>query len=292
VFSAADPASFAPLVSLGRAGARPKAILSYVTAGDAIAPVTTGIALARALGLVPFLRPGSDTTYPAHAEFVTPPELFSQLANETPDRLLIETHVLEGIARLKRHPPTESCGRNEVPVSNDDFFCHAPCAADDTSSCLPEQHCVSGRCEAIPVDAAQCADFLFDVDALSEGASGLNQRQSPLPLRLARVAAHELDPVKIWQPSLRAQPFSDDAVAWPATEPLLAHVHAYIDPLGSHGLGAPEPCAQFPHNLYMARLVARFFATRGHDIYYLSHPSTHHCLVGSADDQVCAFLTP
>jgi hypothetical protein len=287
-FSAADPASFAAPLTLGGRNSPTKPILSYVTAGDTTSPVSGGIALARAFGLVPFLRPHSDSQYPDYADFVTPAELFSQLANKTPNRLLVDTHVVEGVARLERHPPAETCGHNEPPAAEGSDVCHAPCTMDDQSSCLSHQECQAGRCTAAAVDTRTCADFLFDVDALAEGRTGLNQRQSTVPLRLARVAAREGDPLKIWRPRLQAAPFSSDDFGFSAEEPLRAHVQAYLHPLGTHALGAPERCARFASSLYMARLVARFFSSHGQDIYYLSHPATHQCL---AESELCASLT-
>jgi hypothetical protein len=38
--------------------------------------------------------------------------------------------------------------------------------------------------------------------------------------------------------------------------------------------------------VYYDQLAGRFFATNGTDVYFLSHPTTHTCLM----DQSCDFL--
>jgi hypothetical protein len=39
-----------------------------------------------------------------------------------------------------------------------------------------------------------------------------------------------------------------------------------------------EPCQSFDHGTYLTNLTARFFQSNGTDLYYLSHPLSHHCL--------------
>jgi hypothetical protein len=49
-----------------------------------------------------------------------------------------------------------------------------------------------------------------------------------------------------------------------------------------------EPCQSFDAGTYLTNLTARFFMTNGTDLYYLSHPSSHHCLGDNAAE--CGYL--
>ncbi|MFO0607614.1 MAG: hypothetical protein U0324_30915 [Polyangiales bacterium] len=101
---AADPITWAPLYYLRRpADHRPHAVLVINTAGDQAVPVSTGNAFARAAGIVPFLAPGTDARYPEWADFVTPNDLW-QRYRRSPDRVLADRGVLEGLSSLGRFP--------------------------------------------------------------------------------------------------------------------------------------------------------------------------------------------
>lgn len=77
------------------------------TAGGQAVPVSTGNAFARAAGIVPFLAPGADQRYPEWADFVTPSDLW-QRYRRSPDRVLADRGVLEGLASLRRFPSAMS----------------------------------------------------------------------------------------------------------------------------------------------------------------------------------------
>ncbi|MCA9647566.1 MAG: hypothetical protein KC492_43050, partial [Myxococcales bacterium] len=63
----------------------------------------------------------------------------------------------------------------------------------------------------------------------------------------------------------------------------------YVNPRGEHGFNPADPCQEWVAGRYFINLVARFFATEGADLYYLSHPTTHSCLakIGSGS---CKFI--
>ncbi|HMR80537.1 MAG TPA: hypothetical protein PKD61_35755, partial [Polyangiaceae bacterium] len=168
-----DPVNFAPYFALkpitdpeGNLHP-PTAMVNVVTVGDMNVPINSGIALGRVAGAVPFLTPDAADRYPAYADYVTPAELYSALGGKTPNGVLVENHVMEGINRLQRHAPSDltSCGVNELPITAD-VVCHPNCTKDDSSSCLSGQHCVNDRCVKQPISENDCAQFLYDADAL------------------------------------------------------------------------------------------------------------------------------
>ncbi len=62
----------------------------------------------------------------------------------------------------------------------------------------------------------------------------------------------------------------------------------YVVPEGKHTWDVGDACLQWDYATYGNALMARFFATEGRDIYYLSHPKTHGCLATGT----CDFLPP
>ena len=46
----------------------------------------------------------------------------------------------------------------------------------------------------------------------------------------------------------------------------------------------------FSADRYLGTVVARFHATEGKDVYYLSHPETHKCMARLPGDGGCDFL--
>jgi hypothetical protein len=100
-----DPINFAEYYFLRRPPAgftQPArhALINVNTTGDQNVPLNTGNAFSRAAGLLPFLRDEA----PAHLrDYATPAALFDRYGR-TPNRVLIDYHVLEGIHWLERHP--------------------------------------------------------------------------------------------------------------------------------------------------------------------------------------------
>jgi hypothetical protein len=101
---AADPISWAPLYFLRRpADHQAHSVLVINTVGDQAVPVSTGNAFARAAGIVPFLPPNAAARYPELADYVTPDDLW-QRYGRSPDRVLADRGVLEGLSSLNRFP--------------------------------------------------------------------------------------------------------------------------------------------------------------------------------------------
>ena len=65
----------------------------------------------------------------------------------------------------------------------------------------------------------------------------------------------------------------------------MAQVHMYSDPGGAHGF-VGGACALWDPQTYAIGLVARFLATGGRDVLYISRPNGHQCLI----DHSCDFF--
>lgn len=271
----------------------PKGMLNVVTVGDMNVPLNSGIALGRVAGALPFLVPDAAERYPAYADYVTPSALYAALGGVTPNRALIDNHVVEGVNRLARAEPADldSCQPNEVPVTAD-VVCHPNCTDTDTTACLGGQACVNGRCVAKPISSGDCAQSLYDIDVLDEGMSLYGEREAPVPLRAGRISmpATPASVDAVWEPRLKGKPFGPDAGAWMGGQRLVAQLQAYIEPKGVHGFEPANPCQNWDSGQYMINLIGRFFASSGSDVYYLSHPSSHQCLAKPTGKGSCSFV--
>ena len=264
-----DPINFAPYYGLrdapGLDGAPmpPRAIIEWNTTGDPLVPAGTGWAFGRAAGAVPFLPPTFATSHPAWADYATPQALFDALGGKTPNEVLIATSSLESLARFERSRSGPACKANYVS---------------------------SPTCTA-PPSTADCARALWDVDWLAEGANQFDAPHPPVPLRLARAAdVRAADPAAVaraWAPRIVGSPFTPDPPNAPAP-PLVGVLGAYIQMGGQHVFVNGDPCKAFDDTRYNVNLLARFLATRGTDLYALSHPSTHRCL----EKETCGFFAP
>jgi hypothetical protein len=270
-FDPADPINYAPYYMIRKDPAPdgtplpPRALFGISTVGDGFVNISSGMGFARASGGLPFLPPSALETYPEYADYVTPAALYDQWGGQTANQLLISNYQVEGIARLARRPSFSStCGVN---------------------------YAVSSECPASsmpPPAPMQCQDELYDADWFAEGLDQYGQQHPNVPLRLARDATmHPTDPSEMataWGARIQGTPFTRDTGAWP--HPLLAIAAAYMAPLGQHSYDAGNPCNSFDGPAYFDNTMARFFATGGTDLYYLSHPSTHRCMA----DGSCPFL--
>lgn len=263
-----DPINFAPYYAL-RPGPRvdgapmpPRAVVAFNTAGDPMVPSGTGYAFARAAGALPFLPPSFVATHPAWAEYATPKALYDGLGGRTPHELLVAEHAIEGVARLERTRSGPACAANYVssPV------------------------CTS------PPSTRDCARAISDVDWLAEGANLWDAPRPTVPLRLGRLASvRALDAASLdaaWAPRLAGAPGRPDDQAWKGDGPLLGVLNTWVDPGGTHVFVNGNPCKAFDETRYYVNLVARFVATRGYDLHFLSHPSTHRCL----EREACPFF--
>lgn len=264
-----DPINFAPFYGLRDAPGvdgkplPPRAIIEWNTTGDPMVPAGTGWAFGRAAGAVPFLPPSFATSHPAWADYVTPQPLFDAMGGKTPNEILIETYTLEGLARQERSRAGPTCRANYVSSST----------------------CTS------PPGTGDCNKALYDVDWLSEGANLYDAPRVGMPLRLARAADVRATDVasvsRAWAARMAGVPFTPDPPS-PPTPPLLGVLGAYIQPGGQHVFVNGDPCKAFDDTRYHVNLLARFLASRGTDLYALSHPATHKCL----EKETCAFFAP
>lgn len=295
-----DPVNYSPYYALrpmtGPNGEvmPPKGMLNVVTVGDMNVPLNSGIALGRVAGALPFLAPDAATRYPAYADYVTPNALYAALGGVTPNRALIDAHVVEGVNRLARAEPADlkSCKPNEVPVTPTDVVCHPNCTETDTKSCLSGQSCVAGRCVHNPISEDDCAQSLYDIDVLDEGLSLYGEKEAPVPLRTGRISMPATDQSvdAVWEPRLKGIPYAPDAGAWKGGKRIVSQLQAYIEPKGVHGFEPSNPCQNWDSGQYMINLIGRFFSSSGSDVYYLSHPSSHQCLGKATGKGSCSFV--
>jgi hypothetical protein len=267
----ADPVNFAKLYLLSPAPdwngnpTGPRSILDVHTVGDYLVPTATGMTFSRAAGLLPFLPPSTADSLPEYADWATPEALYDVWGGRSPDQVMIESHETEGLARLKRTPLPAGCGVNYVNPT--------------TSSCDSPP----------PSDAATCAQVLFDGDYLGESMQGIGQAHLTPPMRLARLtgkrAATSAQLDGVWAPRIHGAPFSSDG-SWMAGPAVAGMINSYLAPLGDHDWGFGDVCQAWDGVSYMDELLARYFATQGQDLYYLTHPSSHECLA----TQRCSFL--
>ena len=77
------------------------------TVGDPNVVVATGNAYARAAGIVPFLPPDAPEEL---ADWRAPADFMSRYGFPTPNDMLIQYHVIEGVSRIDRHPVDGAMG--------------------------------------------------------------------------------------------------------------------------------------------------------------------------------------
>jgi hypothetical protein len=263
VLDAADPINFAPYYALRPQldpdgnPVPPRPVLNTASVGDNYVPTATELAFGRAAGIVPFLPPDFAARFPEWAAYATPPSLYTEEGGRTADQVLVDTYTTEGIARLARFPAGPTCSANAISAPD--------CAKT--------------------ISPTTCQQALFDVDWLSEGALPFAQQHLAEPLRLVRRADESvaggasLDDV--WAPRVAGQPFA--ATGWQGDAPLMGQLTMYSDPAGTHG---PQggPCTLWDPQMYSLGLLARFLATVGHDVLYVSRPSGHECLADHSCD--------
>ncbi len=269
----ADPVNYAPYYMLrpltDENGTRvaPHALLSINTVGDNFVQVAGGLGYARAAGALPFLPPTYLERYPEYADYVTPAEIYERLGRRTPMQALVDSGVVEGIARFNRTSAGPTCGPNYAKSAD-------LCTKD------------------VSIEPYECQNALYDADWLSEGRLPFDQPHPDTPHRLGRVANVRVTDSRslatAWEPRLRGVPFAPDESGWSATSRVVAVLDHYLSPKGQHTWSQGDRCKAWDFATYGNALIGRFFATEGKDVYYLSHPKTHGCLV----DGTCAFFGP
>ena len=303
-----DPVSFAPYYAI-----KPMtdpfgnpidshAVLTINTIGDMNVPLNSGISFARASGALPFFRPDQVALYPEYADYVTPAALFEALG-ATPNQALIDNHVIEGITALARHPAGGECEASAnaaiegVYLTSDDeeLACFPAGCVDNEGVCNSGSFCdtIADRCVPNPLGKRRCEEALYDADDLDEGQHLYFEQASPVPHRLVRYTesalASSVD--SVWEPRLAGAPGSEDGGWVPAPKRRVTGLlDAYVVPEGVHTFVNGNPCQNFDHGNYLTNLVGRFFQSDGTDVYYLSHPTSHHCLETSGE--ACGYIEP
>jgi hypothetical protein len=253
------------------------------------------------------MRPDEVARFPEYAAYSTPDALFGALGNKTPNEVLIDTHVVEGIAPLARHPADAACigSANALPlnatwtdVNGATKQCFPTGCTMDTEKdsstrvCYTDTQCdfASGQCTPIPLDKTTCEQALFDADDLDEGGQQYHEKDLSPALRLVRYTepATPDNLADVWSPRIGGAPGTPDGGWSPTGTPLTALLDAYIVPGGVHTFVNGNPCESFNSGTYLTNLVGRFFMSNGTDIYYVSHPSSHHCL--AIDPASCGYL--
>ncbi|MBI2893321.1 MAG: hypothetical protein HYY06_07190 [Deltaproteobacteria bacterium] len=109
-----DPANYArhyfvdPL-DFGSRGAPAHNLLDVPTIGDMNVPVNTGIAFARIAGILPFI-PSASALASVYPEYAATPEVEATYGGRTPNQVLLDNYVIEGLSRLNRfegHDPED-----------------------------------------------------------------------------------------------------------------------------------------------------------------------------------------
>jgi hypothetical protein len=95
-----DPVNFAPLFMHPARGGAVRPVLAMTTVGDTDVPIAAGNTWARAAGLLPFLRDPTGTALDEHVA----PQARLDLYHATPDDVLLQNYVIEGLSRLARFP--------------------------------------------------------------------------------------------------------------------------------------------------------------------------------------------
>jgi hypothetical protein len=272
VLDPADPINFAPLYLLdppndmSGAPMPPRPVLGVSTVGDFLVTTATGMAFARAAGVLPFLSPTAADVMPEYADYATPAGLWSAWGGRSPDQVMIDTWEMESVARMKRTPLPAGCAMNYATPTTSS--CNAPPASD----------------------ANACSQVLSDGDYLGQSVQQVFP-QPPVdpPLRLARLAGQRASTsaelAAVWAPRLMGVPFGNDG-GWTAGPPIAGMLNAYIAPLGDHDWANGNPCLAWDGSTYMDDLLVHYFASAGTDLYYLTHASSHECLA----TQTCPFM--
>jgi len=248
----ADPVTFAPYYYTkprhdenGKL-VPPAGIYTINTIGDMNVPVNTGIAAARIHGAIPFLRP-ENATAKDYPDYVAPQALID-LYGDTPNKVLLKNHVIEGISWLARHP---------------------------SPGCVPNgTNAIEGCNEPTSYPPAVCQGALFDPDYLDEGLNPVKPQHPAVPLRLVRLAkpATGSDLASIWAPRLAAA-----KSGWTPNGTLGGVVNAFIVPQGVHGFDPPDPCKVWDTGMFLTNMVGRFFSTNATDVPYITNPTGYKC---------------
>lgn len=255
-----DPINFARRVFLEPLGtadtpARPRSMLITNTTGDANVTISTGYALARAAGIVPFLPHDA----PAHlAEFRAPRDFSTRYPGfNSPNDVYLGYHAIEGLSRLRRHPVPGGAGGTPMDLSATFLV-----DVDDLSD---------GRQYFNQNARDQLAQAMGGVQPVTLGRNGV-----PGPaLRWSRRSMP------------MARPGDESVFAYVNGMPNSGMVSPYVQPRGIHGFQQIyNEAIPYDMAVYMFSMIGRYLFTNGGEIPYLADPNGHHCL----EDSSCAYL--
>lgn len=234
---------------------QPRGMLAFAVTGDPTVPNASTYAAARALGALPFVSARTAALVPSLAPFATPAAL-EQAYGGSPNDAMYARHAFEGLAWVGRTKGGPTCKPNRKP------------------------NCGSAG------NAQLCKSALEDIDWLSEGDDLWAAPHPDVPFRLVREARAlnaQSDLDAAWAPRLKGG-FGGAGYSNADSVPLIGVVSAYIEPNGRHVWINPDPCNAFDETGYHTRLLARFLATNGRDVYFSTHPQSHRCLESASCD--------
>ena len=202
-------------------------------------PLNGGNAYARAAGVLPFMPPDAPDAF---ADYRAPASFGDRYAYPTPNHMLRDNYVLEGIARLGRMPAegvtdflfdvddlsegeqwVRADGRGQLAPGGD------PAAFRPGRPTTPLRWFRASRRMMSPVDEAVWPSAMFDI---SGGVSGV--------------------------------------------------LNAMIRPNGEHGFDAVNDEKVWDEGEYLANLIGWYFASQGRELLYQTNPAGHHCLEDSS----------
>ncbi len=267
LLDAADPANYAQAYvikpmngPLGRPMAK-RALLNVATLGDDELGAANSVHFARIAGAIPFIHASDASRISEYVSWAVPSSI-KMIWGKSPDEILREKFVLEGVSRFWRTPAGTRCSANEAFLD---------------------------RCTTAPMRSeATCRATLYDPDFIDESRAGYDQQRPVYPLRMARDITIEArgddDLVRAFRPRTLSKSLYTDAEGVLGGQPLLAHVGALMSPTGQHSWEAGNACQAFDAVTYYENLIARFVATGGTELLYLSRPGSHGCLATNSCD--------
>ena len=243
----ADPINYARRVILEPVSApdvraRTRSLLVVSTVGDNNVPVATANSYARAAGVLPFLPPDAPDVF---ADWRAPSWFEARYPGmTTPNDVLREYHVLEGVDWLHRHPAGE--GAEHFLADVDDL-------SDGVLRFLPDG------------TQSEAPEAIGPVRLADEGLP---------PLRWTRQSRPATSPTDDPFTHVPGEPLSGVVSAYAVPE----GTH------GFDADTVMNPNVPFDVAQYMVNVIARHAATNGEDLYYVSSPEGHHCLEDSSCD--------
>lgn len=245
VLDPADPINYAPHYFLDPLDIKPEGkvmhnVLVMPTVGDMNVPVNTGIAIARAAGILPmtwneavkkdyFYGPSKTAwndakNYDAWLKNkMTWQEMNAQYKKDgktTPNQILLDNYVIEGLEKMKR-------------------FSEKP---DDGVACVNDSNCrFGGTCK----DGLCYIKILSDPDDLAEGKTGFNNPRITPPLRITLKTKSGISALRI-----------------PYGHPSGSHFFNPFGPAEYYGVKST-----FDLGTYMINEMKHYFMTGGKELY-------------------------